>query len=639
MRSTKTMRVLTVLFWTVAGLLLSKSCDAFLMQPRGVFRPRPRPSLGPWVAPNLIRPSSTSRSASLSPTDVALSPLTTYFLETLIRNGVPAVLTLLVIAFAAKVLFRRGDRKESDWFDNPSSPAATLYNDLYGDQEQSSSQPRPSVLRRLLGASSSETPPKNIGVPGEQYLRLTHLNQKLASYRYSMQAAVASKATAAKEYRQAQAQRALGQALVSLSPSQWRELQELEQDFLKSGTKLVEELTTKQAEWAAHLLDEELDDMGLESVYQLDPVPANRTASKRKKASKAPEPAIAKLQTDLAKLELDFVRDVLRVVGVEAAAGVRAAWLGDWRVRGLGRLVGELSERPLTALLSETQRPPTLYVARFPGDALASQVAELREEVTAIVENAKPGDEALVVLQTGGGTVTGYGLAAAQLLRLKEAGLRLTIAVEQVAASGGYMMCCVADHIVASPFAVLGSIGVITDIPNFYERLKEEGIEFQTVTAGKYKRTLTPTKKPTKEDFAKTKADVEEILVLFRDFVAENRPQLDIDKVATGETWFGKDALDRNLCDEIKTVDSVLLEFVAKGFNVFEVEYQPPVETPFGKLVPAVGHGDNVIRKGLRWLVRTIAEEVDAELGIKQRPITERYLVENNDAERIRTES
>ncbi|EEC44148.1 predicted protein, partial [Phaeodactylum tricornutum CCAP 1055/1] len=216
---------------------------------------------------------------------------------------------------------------------------------------------------------------------------------------------------------------------------------------------------------------------------------------------------------------------------------------------------------------------PRVYVTRFPGDATASQVADLREEVTAIVRHAQPGDQALVVLQTGGGTVTGYGLAAAQLQRFRDAGMQLTVAVEQVAASGGYLMSCVADRIVASPFAVLGSIGVISDIPNVYDRLKKEGIEFQTVTAGKYKRTLTPTKKATKEDFDKTKKDVEDILVLFKEFVHQNRPQLDIDQVATGETWFGKDALDRKLCDEIKTVDDVIIDYMNQNFDVYEVKY------------------------------------------------------------------
>jgi serine protease SohB len=139
-----------------------------------------------------------------------------------------------------------------------------------------------------------------------------------------------------------------------------------------------------------------------------------------------------------------------------------------------------------TSTIAETTSRGRVYVLRFPGDVAASQVAALRQEVTALVQHGVPGrDQVVLVLQTGGGTVTGYGLAAAQLERLKQADLYLTIAVEQVAASGGYMMACIADRIVASPFAVLGSIGVISDIPNVYNRLKQEGIEFQTVTAGK----------------------------------------------------------------------------------------------------------------------------------------------------------
>merc|ERR1712224_742977 len=197
-----------------------------------------------------------------------------------------------------------------------------------------------------------------------------------------------------------------------------------------------------------------------------------------------------------------------------------------------------------------------------------------------VIRNAKPGDEALVILQSGGGTVTGYGLAAGQLVRLKEKGLKLTIAVEQVAASGGYMMSCVADRIVASPFAVIGSIGVISEVPNVYERLKEEGIQFQTVTAGEFKRTLTPTKKITKEDIAKSEEDIAEIFELFKGWVEQNRPQLNIEEVATGETWFGPAALEKGLCDEIKTVDDVILEHIDDNYNVYKVKYEPPPEIP-----------------------------------------------------------
>jgi hypothetical protein len=196
---------------------------------------------------------------------------------------------------------------------------------------------------------------------------------------------------------------------------------------------------------------------------------------------------MAKTQKSLMELELGFIQQVLSAVGPKRAVGVRNALLGDIAVRGSGGLLAQLQDRPLTTLLgpsasgdgtttTASTRPKNLFVMRFPGDVQASQLNELREEVTGVIRNAQPGDEALLVLQSGGGTVTGYGLAAGQLVRLKEKGLYLTIAVEQVAASGGYMMSCVADKIVASPFAVLGSIGVISEIPNVYERLKQEGM-------------------------------------------------------------------------------------------------------------------------------------------------------------------
>merc|ERR1719238_2250948 len=164
------------------------------------------------------------------------------------------------------------------------------------------------------------------------------------------------------------------------------------------------------------------------------------------------------------------------------------------------------------------------------------------------------------------------------------AGLHLTVCVEQVAASGGYMMACTADKIVASPFAVVGSIGVITEQPNVFERLEKEGVKFSTVTAGKYKRTLTPTKKLDPKDLAKLEDDIAQILKLFKGFVAENRPQLDIEKVATGETWFGPDALERKLVDHLATVDDVLLEHVDAGSQVYGVTYTEKPKSPLAAL-------------------------------------------------------
>merc|ERR1712238_325468 len=284
-----------------------------------------------------------------------------------------------------------------------------------------------------------------------------------------------------------------------------------------------------------------------------------------------------------------------------------------------------MEDRPLSTILKagvdDKNHKKSVFVMNFPGDVQASQLNELREEVTGVIRNTRPGDEALVVLQSGGGTVTGYGLAAGQLVRLKDKGLKLTIAVEQIAASGGYMMSCVADRIVASPFAVIGSIGVISEIPNVYERLKEEGIQFQTVTAGKFKRTLTPTKKITKEDLAKSEEDIAQIFNLFKGWVAQNRPSLNIDEVATGETWFGPAALEKGLCDDIKTVDDILLDYIDNNYNVYEVKYDPPPEVPStlsalfasDDEIPRLGRrNDSIGRQAIRWLVRSFAEEVKA---------------------------
>ena len=147
----------------------------------------------------------------------------------------------------------------------------------------------------------------------------------------------------------------------------------------------------------------------------------------------------------------------------------------------------------------------------------------------------------------------------------------------------------------ASPFAVLGSIGVISEIPNVYERLKKEGIEFQTVTAGKFKRTLTPTKKVDPLDLEKSKKDIEQVLVLFKTFVASQRPSLDIDLVATGETWFGADALAKGLCDELKTTDDVLLDMLSTGAEIFSVKYKP---NKGGALASLTGGGDASVQSG-----------------------------------------
>lgn len=211
-----------------------------------------------------------------------------------------------------------------------------------------------------------------------------------------------------------------------------------------------------------------------------------------------------------------------------------------------------------------------VFVCHFTGDVRASAVASLREEITAILAVAREGDEVVVVLESGGGTIHGYGLAASQLARVRTAGVRLTAVVDKIAASGGYMMACVADRILAAPFAIVGSIGVVAQLPNFNRWLRSHDIDFEQITAGKYKRTLSLFGENTDEDREKFQAEIEDAHALFKSFIAEYRPSLDLDAVATGEHWFGTRALEIGLVDGIATSDAYLCER-AGGADVFEV--------------------------------------------------------------------
>ncbi|CAI0781901.1 protease SohB [Serratia entomophila] len=202
---------------------------------------------------------------------------------------------------------------------------------------------------------------------------------------------------------------------------------------------------------------------------------------------------------------------------------------------------------------------PCLYVLDFKGSMDAHEVTSLREEISAVLAVASAQDEVLLRLESPGGVVHGYGLAASQLERLRKGGIRLTVAVDKVAASGGYMMACVADRIVAAPFAIIGSIGVVAQIPNFHRLLKKNDIDVELHTAGQFKRTLTLFGENTEQGREKFREDLNETHELFKQFVHQQRPSLDIDSVATGEHWFGTQAKDKGLIDAIGTSDDLLI--------------------------------------------------------------------------------
>jgi serine protease SohB len=212
-------------------------------------------------------------------------------------------------------------------------------------------------------------------------------------------------------------------------------------------------------------------------------------------------------------------------------------------------------------------------VLDFKGDIRATATASLREEISAVIELAEKNDEVLVRLENAGGAVHEHGLAASQLLRLRGRGIPLTVAVDKVAASGGYLMACAADRIVAAPFAVIGSIGVLMQMPNFHRLLEQKGVDFEQITAGRFKRTLTVFGENTDEGREKVKEELIEVHELFQNRIKELRPGVDLEQVATGEHWYGDRALELNLIDEIGTSDDFLLN-AADRADLYKLNYK-----------------------------------------------------------------
>mgnify|MGYP002620565977 CR=1 FL=1 len=239
---------------------------------------------------------------------------------------------------------------------------------------------------------------------------------------------------------------------------------------------------------------------------------------------------------------------------------------------------------------------PRVWVLTFEGDTAASQVSALRDEVTAVLMVCREGDEALLRVTSPGGTVVGYGLAASQVERLKRAGLRVTVSIDTVAASGGYMMACVADHIIAAPFAAVGSIGVVAMIPNVRRLLDDKGVQVHEFTAGRYKRTVTPFSEPDDERREKLTEQLEDAHRLFKSHVSTWRPALDVDAVATGEHWYGSRALELGLVDEIRTSDDWLLARAPEA-ELLQLRYEQNL-SPFDQLSAAVAAGVRAVTPG-----------------------------------------
>jgi serine protease SohB len=301
--------------------------------------------------------------------------------------------------------------------------------------------------------------------------------------------------------------------------------------------------------------------------------------------------------------------------------------LEDQQLKLAESLMGWSEQRELKKRIERDQKQrkkdnQRIFVLDFKGDLQASSVEHLREEITIILSVAKAGrDRVIVRLESPGGLVHGYGLAAAQLARLRDAGFNLTICVDKVAASGGYMMACIAHQIIAAPFAVVGSIGVVAQMPNFHKFLKQHNIDFDVYTAGEYKRTVTVFGENTDEDRVKFESELQQTHVLFKHFVEKYRPKLNVSEVATGEHWYGEDALKLNLVDKLETSDAYLLSLLPKhDLYVLHSRKKPTLGEKLGlhaaqlssELVPAL---TNVLRESLTKLSTKAVMLKDSRLG------------------------
>lgn len=247
-------------------------------------------------------------------------------------------------------------------------------------------------------------------------------------------------------------------------------------------------------------------------------------------------------------------------------------WLDEKAIKQLHK------ERDKQAKVEESSLAvkPRVFVLDFKGDLDASQAPVLGREISLLLGVMRPEDEVVVRLESAGGYVHSYGHATAQLQRLKDKNITLTVCVDRVAASGGYMMACTATKLLVAPFAILGSIGVVAEVPNVHRLLKKHEVDYEVLTAGDYKRTLTVFGENTPEGKQKFLDDLEQTHQLFKSYVKRCRPQLDIDKVAKGEVWYGEQALDLQLVDALQTSEAYLLERQAEA-RVFKVRLKKPM--------------------------------------------------------------
>lgn len=249
-------------------------------------------------------------------------------------------------------------------------------------------------------------------------------------------------------------------------------------------------------------------------------------------------------------------------------------------IKVIGKSPGILSSIKNVIGKSEGIVRKTAVLLSFNGDINATEVIEFGRAVSMIVQMKDLVSEVYIIINSGGGVVNGYGLLASEIERLHYSEIETYALIDQVAASGGYMAACVANHVVAAPFAYIGSIGVVSEMPNFNQILSDNGINIEQHTAGKSKRTVTPLGKITDEDRNEFKKKLERIHRSFINHVSHYRNINDADEnknsiIFSGDYWIAEETveLELGLVDEISTSQEFLLDKM-KEYNIIEITFQ-----------------------------------------------------------------
>lgn len=450
------------------------------------------------------------------------------FTPTLVALGIGAlVLTVLFTVFKFLVVGAGG------------LYAAKEIDQQFGKEGRKTSRSVEKFIRRLAG--------EPVDLLDERRLRVVRMNDEVVSFQASLAEQTTGAAAGAAIREQARRKRFLGAWRnvfdeLALTVEERQKVEQAVLKYSKQEQDRQESLAESRSAWLSSLLD---------NSWAAGWLNRFKTASSLEQDLKFQEELLADIRKAVPDTKLSKLSTTIK-------DNVDLTWLAGLASSKDG---------------GDAPSANHVYVLAFDGDATASGVALLSQEVTAVLSLPSRPQEVVLRLRSPGGTVTGYGLAAAQLMRFRPAGVPLVVCVDELAASGGYLMACCADTILCGPFAAIGSIGVIAGVPNAAERLDREGLKVIQTTAGKWKRTVDPFQAPTPEALEKAQEDVMMIYRQFSSFVKENRPAVDIEKVATGEVWFGPEALSRGLVDKLQTSSDYLLQHMTQGHEVFALRY------------------------------------------------------------------